>query len=143
MRDLDEKGMNVALDKVLRPEMKFSHEYDFGSSTLLTLKVVAERVGEIRDDPIAILARNDPPEFACGECGKPATQVCTSCEYEAGGGWLCESCAADHECGEEMLLPVVNSPRVGVCGYTGPGRDDEDDFFDEGDGEDDEQGETS
>jgi len=25
----------------------------------------------------------------------------------------------DHERGEKMLLPVVNSPRVGMCGYTG------------------------
>lgn len=24
-----------------------------------------------------------------------------------------------HECGEDMLLPVVNSPRVGMCDYTG------------------------
>jgi hypothetical protein len=34
-------------------------------------------------------------------------------------GWLCDECAVGHECGEEMLLPVVNSPRVGVCGYVG------------------------
>jgi hypothetical protein len=24
-----------------------------------------------------------------------------------------------HKCGEDMMLPVVNSPRVGMCGYTG------------------------
>jgi hypothetical protein len=29
------------------------------------------------------------------------------------------TCAGGHECGEEMLLPVVNSPRVAMCGYTG------------------------
>jgi hypothetical protein len=32
---------------------------------------------------------------------------------------LCQACAEDHECGEDMQLPVVNSPRVGVCGYAG------------------------
>jgi len=32
---------------------------------------------------------------------------------------VCEGCAGEHECGEEMLLPVVNSPRVGMCGYEG------------------------
>ena len=36
-----------------------------------------------------------------------------------GGRWLCEDCAKTHECGEEMLLPVCNSPRLGVCGYCG------------------------
>jgi len=34
-------------------------------------------------------------------------------------GWLCDECAPKHKCGEDMLLPVVNSPRVGKCGYTG------------------------
>jgi hypothetical protein len=46
----------------------------------------------------------EPPLISCEVCGKPATEVC----------------AGEHECGEEMLLPVVNSPRVGMCGYTGP-----------------------
>ena len=49
-------------------------------------------------------------------CGKPATSVCTVCVYEE-GGWLCAECAKAHECGEEMLFPVVNSPRVGMCAY--------------------------
>lgn len=33
MRELDEKGMNVALGKVLQAGMKFGHEYDYGSTT--------------------------------------------------------------------------------------------------------------
>jgi hypothetical protein len=32
---------------------------------------------------------------------------------------LCDDCAADHEHDEEMFLPVVNSPRIGMCGYSG------------------------
>ncbi len=40
-------------------------------------------------------------------------------ETQGDAGWLCDSCAEDHKCGEDMLLPVVNSPRTGVCGYTG------------------------
>lgn len=46
------------------------------------------------------------------------TQVYAQCIYE-GKGWLCDKCGRIHECGEDMLLPVVNSPRVGMCGYTG------------------------
>ena len=41
------------------------------------------------------------------------------CERVNEEGWLCQSCADEHECGEDMLLPVVNSPRTGVCGYAG------------------------
>ena len=66
---------------------------------------------------IELLARNNMPDFRC-KCGKPATDVCTECLWE-GNGFLCEKCAKSHECGEDMLLPVVNSPRMGMCGYTG------------------------
>lgn len=41
------------------------------------------------------------------------------CLYEE-NGLLCERCAEKHHCGDEMWLPVVNSPRTGMCGYTGP-----------------------
>ena len=64
------------------------------------------------------LARNDPPPIVCEVCGKPAVQVCSQCIY-SGEGWVCDEHAADHPYGEEMMLPVVNSPRVGMCGYTG------------------------
>ena len=111
------KGMSAKLGDVLEPGVKFEHEYDFGSTTELALKVVAQRQGALKS--IVILARNDPPNIPCGVCGKPAAQVCTQCMYEGPKGWLCEEHALEHECGEDYFLPVVNSPRVGVCGYTG------------------------
>jgi len=112
------RSMNVALAQVLQPGTKFGYEYDFGTTTELTLKVVSEREGQARGKSVQILARNDPPPIVCQSCGQPATQVCTNCIW-SGEGWLCDECAPDHSCGEEMLLPVVNSPRVGMCGYTG------------------------
>lgn len=114
-----DEGMDVALGEVLQPGMKFYHEYDFGSTTDLTLKVVSTREGELRGNAIQMLARNEPPLILCNSCGKNASHVCTECLWSGEGGWLCEECAHEHKCGEEMLLPVVNSPRVGVCGYTG------------------------
>ena len=115
--ELGGKGMDVPLFRVLRPELEFEHEYDFGTTTELKLRVVAEHEGD-QQEPIRLLARNEPPEVPCESCGELATDVCSICIYE-GEGWLCQGCAPAHECGEEMLLPVVNSPRVGMCGYTG------------------------
>ncbi|HOV83100.1 MAG TPA: hypothetical protein PLQ01_10565 [Methanothrix sp.] len=109
--------MKVALGKVISPGMKFEHIYDFGTSTELSLKFVSAREGFAQNKAVRILARNDPPDIRC-QCGKPATSVCSICIYE-GTGWVCDECAKEHECGEDMLLPVVNSPRVGMCGYTG------------------------
>jgi len=111
-----EKNMRVELRKALTPGIKFSYDYDFGSTTSLALKVVGEIENE--SDSIQLLARNTPPAIPCSKCGKPATQVCVDCAWEE-KGWLCGACAPKHKCGEDMLLPVVNSPRVGVCAYSG------------------------
>jgi hypothetical protein len=116
--DSGEKSMSSPLRKVLRVGDKFLYEYDFGSTTELRLKVAGLRESM---DKVQILARNEPPEILCNYCdeGRPATQICSQCGWEEGSGWLCSKCAKNHECGEEMLLPAANSPRVGVCGYTG------------------------
>jgi hypothetical protein len=121
MEELEELDFHDRLGKVLLPETRFTHEYDFGTTTALALRVVSEREGAKPNQKVQVLARNDPLVIPCGVCGKPAARVCTECSYD-GAGWLCAACAREHGCGEEMMLPVVNSPRVGQCGYTGPGR---------------------
>lgn len=115
---MNDLSMDAKLGRVLCVGDEFQHEYDFGSTTYLKLKVVDERQGPVRGRGIEVLARNEPPAIPCDECRAEATQICSQCSW-SGGGWLCERCGESHECGEEMLLPVVNSPRVGVCAYTG------------------------
>lgn len=112
-------GMDTdgALNDMLSPGMEFYHTYDFGSPTELRLKVISEIDWLGDGEPIHVLARNDAPSTPC-DCGKEATWICDVCSLD-GKGWLCDDCAEGHECGEDILLPVVNSPRVGVCGYEG------------------------
>lgn len=119
-RSYGERSMRVKLGDLLEKGHSFRHEYDMGSTTELTLKVVGERFGAKRTSPaIELLARNTAPVIVCQKCGNTAAEfVCSECRYED-SGWLCQACSEDHECGEDMLLPVVNSPRVGECGYTG------------------------
>jgi hypothetical protein len=114
--DPGDRSMKIALGKVIVPGMKFEHLYDFGTSTELLLKLVSVREGLAEGKAVKVLAINDPPDIKC-QCGKQATAVCCECTDDA--AWVCEECAGKHECGEDMLLPVVNSPRVGMCGYTG------------------------
>ena len=119
MDEFADQPMTAKLNKVLTTKMKFQYEYDFGSTTELALTVVADRLIPKTKEKILLAARNEKPVIPCGACkDRPATMVCSCCGYD-GGGWLCDDCAKDHECGEEMLLPFVNSPRTGVCGYTG------------------------
>ncbi len=120
-REFRDRSMKIGLGSALVRGTEFGYEYDFGTTTELSLRVLEVWEGVINSKkPIEILARNYMPEIRCGSCkGKDATQVCAQCIYEGEVAWLCDGCSGKHECGEEMLLPVVNSPRVGMCGYTG------------------------
>ena len=118
MKEYDEKGMSRKLGDILNSNTKFSHEYDFGTTTALVLRVVSEVETEMKGKAIQLLSRNDPPLITCDNCKNDATHVCAEC-INSEEGWVCDKCVPNHECGEDMLLPVVNSPRVGMCGYTG------------------------
>jgi len=111
----DEKTMNYKLSTLLSVNLTFSHEYDFGTTTYLNLKVIEKRKG--KNSKVEAIARNNLPDFKC-KCGKMAKEICSQCVGEE-TGLLCSECAKKHECGEDMMLPVVNSPRMGMCGYTG------------------------
>ena len=115
---LEDENMNFRLCDILGAGMKFRYWYDFGSTTELILRVVGGIQEVPKGEPIQIMARNKAPQYTCEVCGAEATQVCCQCIYKD-EGWVCERCAAQHGCGEDMLLPVVNSPRVGICGYCG------------------------
>jgi hypothetical protein len=94
------------------------YEYDFGSTTELKFKVLAERKGRIGSDPLRLLAFNEAPEWKCGVCGEAAALVDSAMPYGFGEAFYCDEHASEAE-DEFALLPVVNSPRIGVCGYSG------------------------
>ncbi|MFZ1752319.1 MAG: hypothetical protein WBO46_15235 [Caldilineaceae bacterium] len=122
----NEASMDVPVAQVFAPGVQGSHEYDFGSTTELALEVVAERTGVWSGKPIALMARNAPPDLKCNVCDKAAEWICIDCMYEADEAdgvddwFFCEEHLLEHEHEDEMALPVVNSPRMGTCGYDGP-----------------------
>jgi hypothetical protein len=114
-----ERSMNARVSASLPPAGSvFAYEYDYGSTTHLRLKVVDLRQAPRRRDAVRLLARNEAPIWQCNECSDAATSLCADCVDE-GGAFACEAHVEDHECGGEAMLPVVNSPRMGVCGYIG------------------------
>lgn len=117
--DLDQDMYGVKLGAVLKAPMTIFHKYDFGTTTDLSLRVVAEREVKSRKPDVQMLARNLAPDIRCDECGAVAELVCPVCVWSEEPSWYCGACADDHDCGIDMLLPVVNSPRTGMCGYTG------------------------
>jgi hypothetical protein len=105
--------------KTLDVGTKLSHEYDFGTTTETVITIVESVKRKPQKEAFRLLARNAPPVFKCVCCGKPAEYICTECSYESDNPFYCAECAREDEHGEEMMLPVTNSPRMGECGYTG------------------------
>jgi hypothetical protein len=108
---------------IFEPGLVLRHLYDFGTTSETDIKVVGFREGIVpTKHPIALLARNRMPEFACQECGQPAQWLCIECVYEEdNSGYLCDDHMEEHpheNYGKPMSL--VNSPRTGMCGYDGP-----------------------
>ena len=108
---------------VFTPDLKLEYEYDFGSSTYLLITTVAQLVFKA-DYKIVLLSRNEPLKLLCQVCKKePAVQICTVHDWDE-ASFFCEKCAKKHEkeCADfedYAAVPVVNSPRMGVCGYDG------------------------
>ena len=115
--------MSKRADSVFEPGLELTHIYDFGTSSETLVKVVGMRSGKpTTTHPIALMARNVMPETGCIECGESAIALCMECLYERDEwGALCEKHVQTHEhssYGEP--IPLVNSPRLGRCGYEGP-----------------------
>ncbi len=111
-----ERGMDVKISEIFQEGLKFEYEYDFGSTTNLKLKVLSIREGKLSQN-LRLLARNKLPEWTCSKCGKPASVLHTEKMYDEENPFYCKTHARGWD--DYPYLPIVNSPRMGVCGYTG------------------------
>lgn len=104
--------------------MKLQYQYDFGSTTELQVTVVNEYPVKA-DQAIVLLSRNEPLKLLCEKCGNvPAILICSVCCVYKDEGMFCAKCAKKHaksceDFDDYAAMPVVNSPRMGVCGYDG------------------------
>ena len=121
------RSMDYKLKDVFTVGETAIYEYDFGSTTELTLNVHSHRMGEWKSEKITILSRNNPLEILCSQCGSNRAQWINPQGLYDGNAFWCDECLPE-ECAEdeseeyyglEFLLPVCNSPRMGVCGYEG------------------------
>ncbi|MEI6767285.1 MAG: hypothetical protein WCM76_16765 [Bacteroidota bacterium] len=104
--------------------MRWIYQYDFGDTTTLKVSVIRRFCIAMKKN-ITILSRNEPLKILCDKCKThPAMTICPIHYHEEDNGRFCHLCSITHEreClnyNEDFMLPVVNSPRMGVCGYEG------------------------
>ena len=118
-----EIGMSRKIESVLSPDLTLTHIYDFGTPSETVIKSVSVRDGApLTKHPIHLMARNNMPEAVCTECGAVAAWYCMDCLVEQ-GEWitLCANHLDVHDHDDYGgPSPLINSPRLGMCGYEGP-----------------------
>ena len=110
-------------EEVFQPGIKLTHIYDFGTSSETLIKVVGLRDGHpTTPHPMTLMARNLMPEAKCIDCGQPAEWLCMECVIEEEvWGTLCARHVEVHPHDNyDEPVQLVNSPRLGMCGYVGP-----------------------
>ena len=74
--DFDGESMSIPVRDVLRPSDSAVYEYDFGSTTTLSINVLAD-IEDVDDEKVGLLIRNVPPypkevnSPRAGVCGYP------------------------------------------------------------------------
>lgn len=117
-------SMSDLVEDVMEPRIKIFHDYDFGSTTRVFLKGL-KHYNLNEKEKVILLSRNEPLKIPCSICKKePAAYLCTECFDGDNYSFFCEKCSVLHEEECEAFtdysqMPVVNSPRMGVCGYEG------------------------
>jgi hypothetical protein len=115
--------MSARVQDVFEPGVELTHIYDFGTSSVTLIKAVRVRQGiPLTPDPIFLMARNSPFHVHCQECGQLAAWFCRDCGDEPGEvAFFCRQHALEHDgVHYEGMMALVNSPREGMCGYSGP-----------------------
>jgi len=117
--------MNARIADLFYPGAELTHIYDFGTPSETIIKTVAVREGKpLTSHPITMLFRNEMPEYECSECENISSWLCMDCLIEE-GEWvtLCDRHEKTHSHNADedaQTIRLVNSPRLGLCGYTGP-----------------------
>jgi hypothetical protein len=118
-----EISKNRRADEVFAPGVELTHIYDFGTLSVTLIKCAGTRKGKpTTSRPIALMMRNLMPECECINCKQPAVWLCMECLIEEDvWGTLCDEHAETHPHDNyDESVKLVNSPRLGLCGYTGP-----------------------
>lgn len=121
------RGLEIEMDEivgtVLTPKTKIYHDYDYGTTTRSFIKSLKVYNLDF-DDDIVLLSRNEPLKIMCSSCNKKvATVLCSVCVWNE-ASFFCETCAKKHaktceDFDDYARMDVVNSPRMGQCGYEG------------------------
>jgi hypothetical protein len=105
-------NMKKTIGQTITIGSQIEYVYDFGNNT--TLSIDAITICKTDNKTIKLISRNDKPYIKCKEpkCKHDSIDFCTNCQNT-----YCNQCInkSKHHC--ITILPIVNSPRFGICCY--------------------------
>ncbi len=116
-RQMSGRSMNAKIRDVLEKTDRIEYVYDMGTPTELLAEVVGEIELPPRRTKMALLAENFMPKYKCIRCGRRADFVFRPGMEPVAKAVYCEKCVMEDEELADCMLPLINSPRTGVCGY--------------------------
>ncbi|MDZ4759109.1 MAG: hypothetical protein SGJ10_13365 [Bacteroidota bacterium] len=127
MSGFDHKDFEIEMEDlvetVFENRTKLSYDYDYGTTTSVFLKGL-KKYSLFFKESIILLSRNEPLNLMCATCNKePAVFLCSTCYWKQ-YAFYCKKCSTKHkkvcdDFADYSKMPVVNSPRMGQCGYEG------------------------
>ena len=115
-RILPGKSMNAKVIDVMKEGAAADYEYDMGTPTDLKVEIIGQVRLAPRREKVLYLAQNYMPRYKCVRCGRRAELVARPGMEPIADSVICARCSREEsEIG--AYLPLLNSPRTGVCGY--------------------------
>ena len=124
-----EQSMYHTLKNILSVGETFDYTYGENKTTEIKLTVFSHRIGRRHEEEdIVLLSRNIPPERICYKCKKNNASWVDTIKYSFDDdAFLCDECKEKVESNKlfiqmeytENMLPIYNSPRMGIGDYEG------------------------
>lgn len=111
--------LKVKVKELFRPGIAFTYAYNFYSPTVLHLVVLMSPPDHIPPKgSICVVARNSRIPYDCDLCGDKAEFFCDECYLETGAPLICKDCLREHDCSDEQLQVIPNTPVIGIEPFT-------------------------
>ena len=116
----ESRPLGVPLREVIQHKSSFWYTFDAGDRLEVKIAAYAEASSAGMDSPIGLLARNEPVVHECSSChAEDASKSCCECIEKGDDHLYCVGCAPEHACGDGRLVPIENTPIVGMCPLEG------------------------
>lgn len=107
----------MRVGEIFEEDGNCTYLYNISTPTLLKLTLKGMISYKPPNGIICVIARNSSPDYDCDICGNPAFFFCDTYYIEKKKPLLCQDCLQVHDCTDDTIHVIANSPHSGIEGY--------------------------